>query len=92
MSNIFFTFSVLGILTGWTYIGDGAGKLWRFIFFIPLIFQIPRYLLYFLKLRIESPIFIYDSSENIKIDLKKHFMNFYDEENAELATDLYIEE
>ena len=48
--------------------------------------------MYFLKLRIESPIFIYNTSKNIIIDLKEHFMQFYDEDNAELATDLFIEE
>lgn len=55
----FYIFLTLGILMSYLFSSENAAHLWRLVFCMPLLLDIPRLILLLKIYRIESPIWLY---------------------------------
>lgn len=93
--SCFYIFITLGILTSYIFGFDEAGVYWRLIFLLPLVFDLPKLLLFMTFYRMESVkwiFFRYKDKEVRAALMKKNLRLMYKEEDIDAMTEFFIEE
>jgi MFS family permease len=91
MGNMFYIYHTLGIMIPFAFGSPVAAEYWRLIFFLPMLVEIPKLILYMTVLKYESPNWIVKNSENPEMAILKQFADIYNYDYANTKAAKFLE-
>lgn len=94
-SGMFYIFLTLGILTSYAFAFDTVGQYWRYVFLLPMVFDLPKLLAFVFVFRIESPKWICSKANDNEVRqamLVVNLRKIYAEEDVDQKINLFMDE
>lgn len=94
-SGMFYISLTLGVVTSYALAGEHIGQYWRYVFALPLVFEVPKLLAFLIFFRIESPKWIcvkVKDPEARQVLVAANLRKIYSDQDVDQMTNFVIDE